>query len=149
MNGLSQLDNVDYGDPAIKESINNCRLHPLPLPPPNDKPLDDMDEISDHWSEPPPKLHIHVLVGPPNQMSPVIFATGHANDLAPAVTLNTISQAVFERSDTVEKNNIHKLDGTEPEPDFLAEFKTKLGQHRWIKSGTEVCFFRSHLPSSY
>jgi hypothetical protein len=147
MNGLSQLDNVDYSDPAIKESIRNRNFEPLPLPAPNDKPLDETNAISAHWSGPLPEGHIQVLVSVPGQkMSPVALATDQ-NNFAPAVTLNTTCRELFGRSDTVENNNIHELDGDEP--DVLMEFRTKLGRHRWIKSGTEVCFFRSHIPSSY
>jgi hypothetical protein len=146
MNGLSQLD-ADYNDPAIKESIGNGQYHPLPLPAPNDKPLDAMEEISVLWPRPLPNRHIQILVSLPTDMSPVALGTGHpSNDLAPMVTLSTISQGIFEMSN-VNRNNIHELDG--PEPDFLMEFKTKLEQCRWIESGTEVCFFKSHIPSSY
>jgi hypothetical protein len=145
MNGLSQLDNVDCGDPAIMESIRNRKFDPYPLLAPNDKPLNELKAISYHWSELLPE-RIHVLVVTPVKMSPVTLATGH-NTFAAAVTLRTIHRDLFERSNTVEQNNIHKLDGTEP--DFLTEFRTKLEQPRWIKSGTEVCFFMSHIPSSY
>jgi hypothetical protein len=145
MNGPSQLDNVDCGDPAIYESIRNRKFDPYPLLAPNDKPLEEFRAISYYWSEALPE-RIHVLVGTPVKMSPVTLATDQ-NTFAPAVTLCRASRGCFERPNTVEQNNIHKLDGTEP--DFLTEFRTKLEQPRWIKSGTEVCFFRSHIPSSY
>jgi hypothetical protein len=147
MNGLSQLDNVNFDDPATYESISNRSFEPLPLPAPNDKPLRPTATISANWSGPLPEGHLQVLVSVPGQkMSPVALPTNQ-NNFAPAVTLNTIDRDLFGRSDTVENNNIHELDGDEP--DFLMEFITKLRQHRWIKSGTEVCFFRSHIPSSY
>lgn len=139
MNGLSQLD-ADFDDPIIRESIYAGRYEPLPLPAPNDEPLNPMKAISHFWPGPLSNHHIQALVGIPTKMSPVAHATDRGNDLAPMVTLSTISRRVFERSGTVEKNNIHELDGTAP--DFLTEFRNKLEQRRWIEPGTEVCFFR-------
>jgi hypothetical protein len=146
MNGLSQLD-ADYIDLTIKGSIGDGQYHPLPLPAPNDKPLNAMHAISDLWPRPLPNRQIQILVSLPAHMSTVALGTGNpSNDLAPMVTLITISRGVFVMSD-VNRNNIHELDG--PEPDFLTAFKTRLKQCRWIESGTEVCFFKSHMPSSY
>ena len=45
----------------------------------------------------------------------------------------------FERLDTIEDNNIIKLDSSEL--DFLIDFRTKLAQHCWIESGREVSLF--------
>ena len=137
-NGLSQLD-ADY--PAIKQSVRNGQYQPLPLPAPNDKPLDVMDTISDLWPWPLPNHQIQVLVGTPAKMSPVVHAPGEKpkNELAPMVTLVIVSQSTFERLDTVERNNIYEL---YDEPPFLTEFRTKLRQHRWIEPGEEVCLFR-------
>ena len=66
MNGLLQLD-ADYNNPAIKEGIRNSQYQPLPLPAPNDKPLDVMDTISDLWPWPLPNRHIQVLVSIPTK----------------------------------------------------------------------------------
>ena len=141
MNGLSQLD-ADYNDPAIQESISNGQYQPLPLPVPNDKPLNPMKTISAWWPTPLPDGQIQVFVGTPTKMSPVVHAPGEnpENELAPMVTLVIVSQSTFERLDTVERNNIYEL-YDEPPP-FLTEFRTKLRQHRWIESGEEVCLFR-------
>jgi hypothetical protein len=138
MNGLSQLD-ADFKDPTIVESIRDGRYDPLPLPAPNDKPLNEMGTISYFWPGPLPNFRIHVFVGIPTKMSPADYATEHGNDLASMVTLSTKSRMVFERPGTVEKNSIHELDGTAP--DFLTEFRIKLEQRRWIEPGVEVCFF--------
>ena len=62
-------------------------------------------------------------------------------DLWPAVTINATAQGNFGGPAAVERNKIFELDGIEP--DFLQEFRTKLGQWRWIEPDT-VCFFKSH-----
>lgn len=148
MNDLSQLD-ANSDDPKIKDSIRNGQYQPLPLPAPYDKPLHAMDKICALWPGPLPDRHIQVYVGLPGKMSPIPLPVDRvpSDPLATAVTLITKSRGSFETPDTVEINNIHELDGTEP--GFLSEFKSKLGQCRWIEPGTEVCLFRSHIQSNY
>src|SRR6266700_4979028 len=62
-------------------------------------------------------------------------------DLWPAVTITATAQGNFGGLAAVERNGIFELRGIEP--DFLKEFRTKLGQRRWIEFDT-VCFFKSH-----
>ena len=85
MNGCLQLDSIDYGDLATKESIQNCTFLALPHPAPNDKPLDNLDAISDIWSGSLPKCHIQVLVSRLEKMSPLALATGHGSPKALAL----------------------------------------------------------------
>jgi hypothetical protein len=90
MNGLSQLNNVNYDDLATYKSINNYSFEPLPLPAPNNKLLHPMATISANWSRPLPKGHLQVLVSVLGQkMSPVALLTNQ-NNFALTVTLNTI-----------------------------------------------------------
>jgi hypothetical protein len=63
-------------------------------------------------------------------------------DLWPAVTINATAQGDFGGLAALERNRIFELRGTEP--DFLMEFRTKLGQRRWIESDTVCFFFKSH-----
>jgi hypothetical protein len=51
------------------------------------------------------------------------------------------ARGVFGGLVALEPNGIFQLHGAEP--DFLKEFRTKLGQRRWIDCNT-VRFFRSH-----
>jgi hypothetical protein len=108
------------------------------------QPLWEMKKLSVIWSEPPPDDYLHVFVGLPNKLSPIVQQTGDAStlDLWPAITLYTTSQGMFERLETIGKNKISELHDTEP--DFLLDFRAKLVQCRWIESGTEVCFFNPH-----
>ena len=62
-------------------------------------------------------------------------------DLWPAVTISTTTQGDFGGLAALERNGIFELDGTEP--NFLVEFREKLGQPRWIERNT-VYFFKSH-----
>lgn len=108
------------------------------------QPLREMKKLSIIWSEPPPDDYIHVFIGLPIKLSPIVQQTGDALtlDLWPAITLYTTSQGTFERPETVVKNKIFELRGTEP--DFLSDFRAKLAQCRWIESSYEVCFFNPH-----
>jgi hypothetical protein len=136
--GLShpQID-VDDRDQAVAERIDAGQYQPLPLP---DKPLHARDTISVIWPG-PPNDRLQVFIGLPIGLSPNVVQSSDAStrNLWPAVTLKTISQGRFERQDTVEKNNIVELHGSEP--DFLINFRTKLAQCRWIEPGSEVSFF--------
>ena len=62
-------------------------------------------------------------------------------DLWPAVTINATSQGDFGGLAAVERNKIFELHGIEPV--FLQEFRSKLGQPRWIEPDT-VCLFKSY-----
>jgi hypothetical protein len=59
-------------------------------------------------------------------------------DLWSAVTINATAQGDFDGLAALRRNRIFELRGAEP--DFLMEFKTKLGQRFWIEADT-VCFF--------
>ena len=60
-------------------------------------------------------------------------------DLWPAVTINAPTRGNFGGQANIEPNAIFELSGTEP--DFLTEFRTKLGQRRWIDSNTVYFFY--------
>ncbi|KAI0262018.1 hypothetical protein BGY98DRAFT_1104276 [Russula aff. rugulosa BPL654] len=54
-------------------------------------------------------------------------------DLWPAVTINVIVRGDFGGPWCLERNEIAEA---YPEPDFITEFRSKLGQRRWIESGS-------------
>jgi hypothetical protein len=129
--------------------------------------LDNFDIISDHWPAivPSKTPQIHVLVEVVSgkrcahwnsEISLTVsrfFALDHtvsparsetledrAGDYR-AITIRAIAQGDLGGQDAIESNHISELHGTEP--DFLKDFKTRLGRRRWIEPGT-VCFFQSH-----
>jgi hypothetical protein len=60
-------------------------------------------------------------------------------DIQPYVSLEAINRAEFGGVGALELNNITELDVLEPE--FLAAFRAKLKQHRWIARETVNLFF--------
>jgi hypothetical protein len=78
--------------------------------------------------------------------SPAETLFAETSDLWPAITIKATAQGEFGGNYALGRNKIFELRGTEP--DFLMEFKIKLGQRRWIESDT-VCFFFFHTPLSY
>jgi hypothetical protein len=61
-----------------------------------------------------------------------------------AITMKATAQGDIGGPAALEPNGIFELHGSEP--DFVMEFRTKLGKQRWIGCNTTVCFlfFRLH-----
>jgi hypothetical protein len=68
--------------------------------------------------------------------------TADTQSLWPVITIRAAAQGELSGLALLKGNKIVELRGTEP--DFFKEFKTKLGQRRWIESDT-VCFFNIQL----
>jgi hypothetical protein len=66
--------------------------------------------------------------------------SAETRDLWPAITMNATARGDFGWLSAVEHNGISEL--LVIEPVFHMEFRTKLGQRRWIEP--TVCFFKSH-----
>ena len=71
-------------------------------------------------------------------VSPSVILLAETCYLWPAVTIKATAQGDFGGLAALERNRMFEMCGTEL--DFLAEFRTKLRQRRWVESDT-VCFF--------
>ncbi|KAI0278542.1 hypothetical protein BGY98DRAFT_514470 [Russula aff. rugulosa BPL654] len=137
------LTKVDVDISEASEQIEAGQYQPTP----NDQVLSVQSLISEFWPEPPPDDRLHIFVGIPDRIgSPLPRNTqffARTRDLWAAVTIYTTSQGDFGGPGCLELNEIAEV---YPGPEFITEFRNKLGQRRWIES--EPCRSRSQGGTS-